>query len=267
MRVEDDGFCIRLNGVRAIADGRSHPICLVCIAVGFHDHVSSLPDTECHNLGLIRLDGHEVIRHDSHLVSINTEFLDTFRAGIDQSQSMLLAGCELEFRKSSVVDTRRTVGDERAIVIHLPIDEIVNAFRRHKTQIRAHYFLDDVVVLLVVVVCQQDGTEIDIVLHVLGTVDDHWADQAAGVLRAVVGMIPGCAVEICFERIVQAFTGSNGALLDCWDAVFPLRTSLQEAMPVKGCSFFRTSDFIVDFYSDGVAPVCFDGRAGKLSVD
>ena len=38
-------------------------------------------------------------------------------------------------------------------------------------------------------------------------------------------------------------------------------------MPVERGSFFRTGDGIVDSDGDGVAPISFDCRTGKLAVD
>jgi hypothetical protein len=54
-------------------------------------------------LGVVRLDGHEIVRDDSHVVSINGEFLDSLSTGIDQPESVLLSWSKFECWDAGVV--------------------------------------------------------------------------------------------------------------------------------------------------------------------
>lgn len=85
----------------AVGDSGAHPVDGCRIAGGLNNHVGALadlskesvrlPDAFAHvpaysegdDLGLIRLNWHEIIREDSHRMSINAELLDTFSTSID----------------------------------------------------------------------------------------------------------------------------------------------------------------------------------------
>lgn len=56
-------------------------------------------------------------------------------------------------------------------------------------------------------------------------------------------------------------------LSNAWNAVFPRTTSVQNAMPVKGETFFRISDAVLDGDIDAVTPISNDGRTRELSID
>ena len=190
IRVVDDSLRIRLQRIRAIANRAPHPYRLIRHPARLNDNVCPLPDSQRHNLRLIRYDWNEIVRHDRHLMPINTEFLNPLRTRIDQAQPVPLPRLEPELRQSRVIDARRAIGHERAVVIHFPVDEIIIALRRHQTQIRAHHLLHYLIIRLVIIIHQHHRAKIDIVVRILRPVDDHRPQRAAGVLRAVVRMVP-----------------------------------------------------------------------------
>ena len=110
--------------------------------------------SEGYDLGLIRLNGHIVVGDNGQLVSINAELLDTLGTSIDQSQPMLLPGRELKLGKTCVVRAWRSISDKRAIVVHLPVDQIINRFRRYLSEICTHNLFYDVIVRLMIIVRQ-----------------------------------------------------------------------------------------------------------------
>ena len=83
---------------------------------------------------------------------VDTEFLDTLGTRIDQSQSMLLPGCEFKFGKTGVIRARRAISHEGAIVIHLSINQIVDRFRGYLREIRTHDIFYNVKVRLVIII-------------------------------------------------------------------------------------------------------------------
>ena len=267
LRVVNDSLRIRLQRIRAIANRAPHPYRLIRAPRRLNDNIAPLPDSQRHNLGLIRYDWNEIIRHDRHLIPVNTELLNPLRTRIDQTQPVFLPRLELELRQSRVINARRAIGHERAVIIHFPIDEIIIALWCHQTQIRAHHLLHDLKIQLMKVIRQHHRAKIDIVVRILRPVDDHRPKQAAGVLRAVVRMVPRGAVEIGSESVQQLFPGRDGTLLHGRHAVFPRRVRLQQAVPMQRGAFFGAGDFVVHGYGYGVAPVRFDGWTGELSVD
>ena len=218
-------------------------------------------------LSIVWYNGHEIVRHYGQFVSVNAELLNSFCASIDQSKTMFFARLELEFRETCIVRARGPISDERAIVVHFPIDQVINGLGRDFAEISTHNLFDKMIVFFMKVVCEQDGTEVFVVLHVRWTVNDHWAYQTTSILCAVMGVVPGTAVQIRFELVPKALAGSDRTLLDCWNAVHPRAVSLQQAMPVKSSSFFRSSDLVMEIDDDGVSPIGFNSRSRKLVID
>lgn len=80
----------------------AHPVGGVGSALGFDDDVGALADAECDHVGGVGFDGDEVVGHDGHGVAVDGEALETFSAGVDESQAMLLAGGKFEFGDTGV---------------------------------------------------------------------------------------------------------------------------------------------------------------------
>ena len=92
-----------LIGERAIsADIGAHPDARVRGHGGFDDDICALTDAQRHNIGRVRLDGHKIVRHHRHLMSINRETLNTLSASIDKSQAMRFAGLKLELGNACI---------------------------------------------------------------------------------------------------------------------------------------------------------------------
>lgn len=77
---------------------------------------------------------------------VDAEFLNCFGTGIDQPQSMLLPGRKLKLGKTSVVRAWCSIGDKRAVEVHLPVDQVVVRFRRYLFEVRTHNLFDEVIV-------------------------------------------------------------------------------------------------------------------------
>lgn len=60
--------------------------------------------TESDDVGSVWLDGNKVVGKDGHVMAINTEFLNSSDAGIDQAKSVLLSTDKVEFRHTCIVD-------------------------------------------------------------------------------------------------------------------------------------------------------------------
>ena len=183
--------------------------------------------SEGHNLRLVRLNWDEIVRDDGQLVLVDAEFLNGLGTSIDQPQAMLLPRSKMKFGKASVVRTWRSIGNERAIVIHLPIDQIVVRFWRYLCKIRTRYIFYDLIVRLVIIVRQKYRAQINVIVCASRPVDYHRSKKTSGVLGAVMRMVPGRAVQVRFEAICQALTGSDWALRDGWHAIFPGGASLE----------------------------------------
>jgi len=68
-------------------------------------------------------------------------------------------------------------------------------------------------------VLDKDGTKVDIVGIILGTVDNHRTDDAEDVFYGVVSVIPGGTVEICAEAVGEGLSGSDRTLLNSGDTI------------------------------------------------
>ena len=140
---------------------------------------------------------------------------------------MFLSGRKVKFGKAGVVRARRSIGDERAIITHLSIDQIIVRLWRYLRKVRTHYFLYDLIVRLVIIVRQEDRSKINVIVRALRPVNYHRSQNTSGVLGAVMRMVPRRAVQVRFEAICQALTGSNWTLRDSWHAIFPGGASLE----------------------------------------
>ena len=49
-----------------------------------HNNVATLPDAKSHDVGRVRLDGHEVVGDDCHVVAVNGEALNTLSTTVDK---------------------------------------------------------------------------------------------------------------------------------------------------------------------------------------
>ena len=171
--------------------------------VGGDENIGALTDRERDGCNVVRLDGDEIVCNDGHGMSVDGEALDAVGAGVDEPQPVRLSGLELELGDTCVGRAGGLVacgGSGGAIKVHLAVDEVV--VRGHAGRAAGgEHVLDQIKVRAVVPVGEHDGAEIDVVLGLGRAVDDNGADDAAGVLRRVVGVVPGCAVEACFELV------------------------------------------------------------------
>ena len=55
--VVNDRLCVGLDGLRAIADGRSHPVGSTTVTVCCDNNVGTLTDAQSYDICLIRFDG------------------------------------------------------------------------------------------------------------------------------------------------------------------------------------------------------------------
>lgn len=60
-------------------------------------------------LGVVWLDGYEIIRDNSHIMSVDGELLYSFCTGINQPKSVKLSGAESEVGDSGIALARRGI--------------------------------------------------------------------------------------------------------------------------------------------------------------
>ena len=154
-----------------------------------------MTDPEGHDVGHVRLDGHEVVGDDGHVVAVDREALDPLGAAVDQPQAVLLPGVELELGEARVRRAGLAVGDQGAVVVHLAVDQIVVRERRGPRG-RLHDLFDNLEILRVVMIAEQHRSDVVIIGHLRRAVNDHGSHQTGGVLGAVVRVIPRSPVEI-----------------------------------------------------------------------
>lgn len=117
-------------------------------------------------------------------------------------------------------------------------------------------------------IIQQYGSKISIIEDVLmRTVDDHWSEEAACILTAIVRVIPRSAIEIRLKSIRERFSRSDRALLNSWDAIKPRGSSLKNSMPMDSGPFFGLSDLIMHRDLKSISPIGFNGWPRELTVD
>lgn len=118
--VIDSSQGVGLIGEGAIsADIGAHPDGRVRRHGSFDDDICALTDAQRHNIGRVRLNGHEVVCYYRHLMSINRETLNTLSASIDKSQAMRFAGLKLELGNACIWCTCTIVSDPVAAVDHV----------------------------------------------------------------------------------------------------------------------------------------------------
>ena len=81
---------------------RAHPNRRVGWAGSRHDNIATLTNTQSDHVSSIWLDRHKIVGNDCHIEPIDGETLNAFSTAVDKPESMLLAGLELEFRKTGV---------------------------------------------------------------------------------------------------------------------------------------------------------------------
>lgn len=116
-------------------------------------------------------------------------------------------------------------------------------------------------------IAEHDWADIDVVLDLRGTVDNHRSSKTSGILSAVVRMIPGCTIKIREERVGETFPRRNRALLNSWNTIEPGGLLLQDAVPMQCSALFRAHNVVAHIYGDGVTPVGFDQGGRECSVD
>ena len=118
-----------------------------------------------------------------------------------------------------------------------------------------------------VVIPNQQWSQIEIILDVLRTVYDYRSYGSIGVLGRIMAVIPARAVLVRAKTVGERGAWSDGTLPDCGRAVVPLCASLFKTVPVERCAFVGGGEGVVDGDLDPVAPVGFDEGAGELVVD
>lgn len=267
--VVDSGNGVGLVGSRARGDVGSHPECRGrSTSIGSDKDVGALSYTEGHDLGGVGSHGDKIIGNHRQVVAVNGEALHTLGAGVDQAKSMRLARGELELGDASVGRAWSGVAGSNggAVEVHLTVDKVVVRSGRSFSA-RSKDLLHEVEVLGVVPVGQHHGTKIDVIVRVLGPVDDNGPKHAVRVLSRVVRVIPGSTVQLSLELISVALARGNGTLVDTGNTILPRRPSLQETVPVKRSALLGTSDVVVQSDLDGITPVGLDGGSGVSPID
>ena len=80
-------------------------------------------------------------------------------------------------------------------------------------------------------------------------------------------MIPGGAVGISDESVLEAFSRSDGALLHSRNTIVPWGQLLEESMPMNGSAFLRTDDVIADIDGESITPIRFKSWSWESSID
>ena len=86
--------------------------------------MGAYPDGD--NFGVVGLDGDEIVGDDGEHVAVDTEFLDSLGAAVDQTQTVGLASLEVELGEGSALDAGIGLVRGRAAgEIHLAVDQVV----------------------------------------------------------------------------------------------------------------------------------------------
>lgn len=129
-------------------------------------------------------------------MSIDGETLSTLGTGVDETETVGLAGLELELGDTSIVRALGLVSSSNsgAVEVALAVDEVV--VREDQARgVRGQNVLNDVEVLLVVPIRKEDGADINVVGRLSRAVDDNGAGKTTGILRRVVRVVPRGSVE------------------------------------------------------------------------
>lgn len=98
------------------------------------------------HVGVVGLDGDEVVGDDGHDMVVDGEPLDGFSASVDQPQSVRLSAAKLELGDPSVGRARGTGRREFAVENHFSVDEIVVREGR-RVETGSHDAFDDLEVV------------------------------------------------------------------------------------------------------------------------
>jgi len=174
-----------------------------------------------------------------------------------------LSRCEVESRHWHVV--LATSAGPGARVASLSVDKIGVRARNDGVGHLVEQSTDFIRVVLVEPIGKHDRANIDVVLHILGAVDDHRAKKTTAVLRRVVSVPPACAVQVCAESVGESRLRRNRALSGTRDTIVPLSTSvlLKDSVPVNARAFVR--DVVVNLDFNVVTPVGLDSHVVRYN--
>jgi len=96
---------------------------LLRVVLALDEDISSLAYAHLHEIGLVRLDGHEIVRDDGHGVAVDGEEEQGLGGVVDESETVRLACLELERCQARV--GRAGEGGVLARVVVLPVDQHV----------------------------------------------------------------------------------------------------------------------------------------------
>lgn len=114
---------------------------------------------------------------------------------------------------------------------------------------------------------EHDRTDVNVVLGLGRSVDNHGTDDSSRVLGRVMSVVPCRPIKTGEEFVSEAFPGCNGTLGDTGGTIFPWSSLLQETVPVNDRAFLGGCDVVVYFDDDLVAPIGLYQRPGKGAVD
>lgn len=173
---------------------------------------------------LVWLHGDKVVGNDCEAVIVNRKFLDSLRAAIDETQLECLARMEAKLGQPSVGRARQA--RLRAVIVHLAVDEVVVArrgvgpARRHHI-VGRHRLADQISIVVVIPVSEHDRAQVCHIIGVVRAIDHQRPVSPTSVLRRVVRVIPGGAIEVCAEIVRIGLTGSDGTLTNRGNTVEP----------------------------------------------
>lgn len=81
---------------------QSHQHRIRGLANCLNNDICALADAKSDQIGHIRLHRDKIVRHDSHIVTIDAEKHDAFSSVVDKSEKVLLASLEVEFGDSGM---------------------------------------------------------------------------------------------------------------------------------------------------------------------
>jgi len=237
--------------------------CIARVAGSLDENICSLTNTESDDIGLVGLNRNEIVGNDSELVTVQADLDSGSSTWVDEPQSVCLSSSEVEACKASIWDTRH--GSVLARVAVLSVDENVVESRHAGVRDWCKGLCDERLVVLVVPVADHDRTDVDIVVVVLRTVDDHWTSYTTAILRAVMRVPPRGAIKTCSPGVSKILSRCDRALRDTGDTIISLRVLLQDSVPMDRKTFIFDSIVDVDLYH--VTPVGFQERSRILAVD
>ena len=176
-----ESVCLSWKRAWKFWDVGSHEHGIGGFAVGGDQNIGSLSHSERDYVCLVWLDGHKVVRNHGHGMIVDGKLLNSFTSGIDQSKTMGLTGLEPEFRDACIRSACSTGRDLGAVIVHFAIDKVVVGTFRVSRGYRLDLFYD-IEVLLMIVISEQDRSNVDIVGCVFWPIDDHSSKSTGDVL-------------------------------------------------------------------------------------